>query len=142
MYISEDHQGGIAQADDPSTYPGYRVLAFLAFALSLLAFVDGVIPQLEMKLFAGHILVTNAVLGLVILLALMLGCLIHPSIEFARLPMFTWLLCIAFLLFHMPYLILAHDMSLKDVLASYSNYYLLLLSGLRRSHSEGLSLKE
>lgn len=129
MDISEDHRGGIAQADDSSTYPGYRVLAFLAFALSLLAFVDGLIPQLQMRLFAGHILVTNAILGFVILLALMLGCFIHPSIEFARLPMFTWLLCIAFLLFHMPYLILAHDMSLKDVLASYSTYYLLLLSG-------------
>ena len=113
MYISENHEGMSTQADDPSTYPGYRVLAFLAFALSLLAFVDGLIPQLQMRLFAGHILVTNTVLGFLILVALMLGCFIHPSIEFTRLPMFTWSLCIAFLLLHMPYLIFAHDMSLK-----------------------------
>ena len=117
------------QADDPSNYPVYRVLAFLAFALSLLALVDGLIPQLQMRLFAGHILVTNAVLAIVILVALVLGCFIHPSVEFTRLPMFTWSLCITFLLFHMPYLILVHDMSLADVLKSYIGYYLLLLSG-------------
>lgn len=115
--------------NETSSIPGYRPLAILALVLFSLALVDGLLPQLQIVLLGGHIVVTNAVFMLFILLVLIFGCIIHPRIKLEGIPIFPWLLCIGFLIADMPHLIFAHGMSLTDVLMSYSEYYLLLLAG-------------
>ncbi|HEX4019917.1 MAG TPA: hypothetical protein VHX63_02130 [Acidobacteriaceae bacterium] len=129
MRISENKGARADAAPGPPNFPGYRELAFLAFVLLILTFINGLVPQLQITLLSGQIVVTNSTMNLFVLAVLILGSLMHPQISFRNLPMFTWLLCIGFLLLDMPYLIFVHNMSLTEVLASYDNYYFLLLCG-------------
>lgn len=115
--------------NESTNTPGYRLLAFLAFASCILAFVDGLVPQLQMSLLGGQAPINATMTRLTILLIAILGCFIRPSIEVADFPMFTWLLCIGYLVADMPHLLSGRGMPLKDVLLSYSDYYLLLLVG-------------
>lgn len=109
--------------------PGYHPLAILAFTLFSFALVDGILPQAQMSLLGGKIVMTNAIFRLIILAILLFGCLIHPKIRFAGIPIFPWLLCLGFLIADIPHLVFSHGMSLVEVLMSYSEYYLLLLAG-------------
>jgi len=91
--------------------------------------VDGVIPQLQMFLLGGHILISNVLVKIILLATVALGSCLHPTLKLAGLPMFTWLLCVGFLIVEIPFLTLACGMSVGDLLQSYNAYYLLLLIG-------------
>jgi hypothetical protein len=106
-----------------------RLFAFLAVALCMFSLVDGIFPQIQMSLSGGHLLVGNVLIKAVLLSTAVLGCLIHTRAQFAELPIFTWLLCIGFLIADTLYLTSSRGMSLPDVLQSYNGYYVLLLVG-------------
>jgi len=127
--ISEGQETPQAIPQEISDIPAYRFLAFAAYIFCVLSLVDGLSPQFQMIIFGGHILVTGPIIRLVFLTIPILGSFVHPSIRNTRLPMLTWLICIAFLLVDTPHLILARGMTLKETLTSYSDYYLLLLMG-------------
>jgi hypothetical protein len=115
--------------DESSGLPIHRILAWLAFALCICALVDGLIPQLQMTLLGGQAPVTSTFTRAAVLAIPMFACLIHPRIDFANLPMATWLACIGYLIADMPHLLFARGIPLTDLLLSYGEYYLLLLIG-------------
>jgi hypothetical protein len=115
--------------DESSNLPAYRMLALLALALCICALVDGLIPQLQMSLLGGQVPINSTLTRLSVLIIPILACCIHPRLEFAGMPMVSWSFCIALLIADIPHLVIARGMTLRDVLMSYSEYYLLLLIG-------------
>lgn len=106
-----------------------RLFAYAAGLCCLLSLVDGAIQQTQMSLFAGHIIFGNSVLKLILLVIVFLGCVEHPTVDFTGVPVYTWLLCIGFLLLDSGYLSIARGMSIGDVFLTYYDYYLMLLIG-------------
>jgi hypothetical protein len=115
--------------NEPSKFYVYPLLAFLAATLLLLSLVEGVIPQLQMFLLGGHILISSFLIKIALLAILVLGSFLHPTLKLVGLPMYTWLLCVGFLIVEVAYLTLACNISFGDVLQSYNAYYLLILIG-------------
>jgi hypothetical protein len=113
-----------------SPLSSYRFLGYVTVILCLLALADGVLPQAEMMMLRGHMPISNIVTKFGLLTAVAFGCLVHPRIRRDNLPLFTWMLCIAYLIADIGYLILFCNLSLGDVLQSYNAYYLLLLVGI------------
>ncbi len=117
-------------AERPSfTSPAYRPLAFLILALCLFELVDGLIPQLQMSLFGGQVPLSNALFRVIILALLGFGCSLHPKIELTQIPIVTWLFCVGFLTLDLLHLVSQDGVTLRDVVMSYDDYYLLLLAG-------------
>jgi hypothetical protein len=124
----------------------YRLLGYLLVVLCSLALADGALPQAEMTLLGGHILIGGIVIKLGLLAGVVLGCFLHPRINLDNVPFLTWALCVAYLIAEVGYLMLTWDMSLADVLQSYNAYYSLLLIGpallmLRNSVPENIIVR-
>jgi hypothetical protein len=94
-----------------------------------MTFVDGALQQFQMSLLGGQIVFGNSLIKAALLVAVVLGCVIHPRVKIAAFPLSAWLLCIGFLIVEIIYLTGARGMSPGDVLLSYYDYYFLLLIG-------------
>jgi hypothetical protein len=106
-----------------------RLMAFLVVVLLFFLIVDGTVPQLQMFLMGGNILVGNFIFKVAVLAIAGLGFFVYPKLRHTGLPVITWLLCIAYLVGDMPHLMSGHGMTLVDVLQSYNAYYSLILIG-------------
>ncbi|MFC5865385.1 hypothetical protein ACFPT7_23980 [Acidicapsa dinghuensis] len=115
--------------NDAYDSPSYRVLVLFEVILFLLVLADGLLPQMQMFLLGGQVLVGSVLVKPILLIGLVIGCLYRPQLNISSLPMISWLLCIGFLVAEIAYLIIACDISLIDILKSYNSYYLLLLAG-------------
>jgi len=109
--------------------PVSRLVASSAVVLCLLSVAEGVIPQLQMFLLGGQILTGNIVVKVALLGIAVLGCFASLRVRSAAMPIYTWLVCIGFLIAEAAYLTLVRGMSFMDVLQSYNGYYVLLLIG-------------
>jgi hypothetical protein len=107
----------------------YRVLAFLATTLCFVALVDASIQQFQMFLFGGQILVGNSLTKTALLVAVAVGCVLHPKVKISTVPWLAWALCIGYLIVEVIHLTINCGMSLGDALFSYYNYYCLFLIG-------------
>jgi hypothetical protein len=107
----------------------YRVLAFLATTLCFVALVDASIQQFQMFLFGGQILVGNSLTKTALLVAVAVGCVLHPKVKISAVPWLAWALCIGYLIVEVIHLTINCGMSLGDALFSYYNYYCLFLIG-------------
>jgi len=106
-----------------------RLVAFLVAVLLFFLIVDGAVPQLQMYLMGGNILVGNFIFKVAVLAIAGLGFFVYPKLRYTGLPVLTWLLCIAYLVGDMPHLMSGRGMTLLDVLQSYNAYYALVLIG-------------
>ena len=106
-----------------------RLLAILAAILCLFSIVETAIPQLQMCLMGGQLLVGNGIAKALLLAIVLLGYILRPRFLHPEISMFPWFLCIGFLVFEAAYLTVARETSITGVLLSYSSYYLILLIG-------------
>jgi hypothetical protein len=121
-------------------------VSIFAAILCFLCLVDAAFPQLQMFLLDGHMLAGNVVLKAALLATAALGFFVRPKARFEDLPMYTWLLCVGFLVADTSHLVFSKGLSLVDVLQAYYAYYLLLLVGpilsvFRGAVSERLIIK-
>lgn len=108
---------------------GYHLFAYVAAIACLAAVVDGAIQQVQMLFLGGQVIAGNSVLKAALVVAVCAGCIVHPRIDFIRIPVWTWIIAITFLIFEIGYLDFARGMSLYNILLSYYDSYLLLLMG-------------
>jgi hypothetical protein len=126
---SENRETRGSQVNELLNFPISRLVSIFAAILCFLCLVDAAFPQLQMYLLDGHMLAGNVVLKAALLATAALGFLMRPKAQFAGLPMYTWLLCVGFLVADISHLIFSRGLSIVDVLQSYYAYYLLLLIG-------------
>jgi hypothetical protein len=107
----------------------YQVLAVLVAIACLCAVVDGALQQMQMFLLGGNMLAGNSVPKAALLVAVLVGCVLYPRIDIARIPILIWGFSIGFLLLEIVYLDIWRGMSLSNILLSYYDYYGMLLIG-------------
>ncbi len=112
-----------------SSLSTYRLLAILAVAFCLLSLAEGVIPQLQMQLLGGRMLIGNVLAKIALLVTLACGLALHPKFSYAGIPIYSWKICCSFLVLEIGYLLLECNTPLSELLLSYNSYYLLLLVG-------------
>jgi hypothetical protein len=105
------------------------MLALLVALLCFLSIVDGAIPQMQMSLLGGQMLVGNSLVKAVLLVTVLLGYILRPEVALLDIPKFAWWACVAFLVVDAGFLAFSHDTSAIGVIQSYSSYYVLLLIG-------------
>ena len=107
----------------------YRFLALLATALCFVALVNAFIPQVQMFVSGGQTLFGNSVVKAGLLVAVAVGCVLHPKVKVATIPWLAWGVCIGYLMVEVAHLTIDCNMTLGEALFSYYDYYCLLLIG-------------
>lgn len=113
-----------------SPFSVYRLTAIAVVMCCLLSLAEGLIPQLEMTVFGGRVLVSNAVIKVFLLGLALFGCLLKPSLELFELPKVIWIVCLGYLVIDSAYLVLERGVPISDLLLSYNSYYLILFVGI------------
>jgi len=95
----------------------------------LLSMIDGMMPQVEMALFAGHVLIPTVALKWLIIAIAALGVLIKPRLATTIPMIFAWIALVTYLLFEAMNFTLTKNYSLVYVAYSFEAtlYFLLLL---------------
>ena len=107
----------------------YRALALLASALCFVVLVNALVPQFQMYLSGGQTLFGNSVIKTALLVAVAMGCVLHPKVKIATIPWLAWLLCIGYLIVEVIHLTINCGMSIGEALFSYYDSYCSILIG-------------
>ena len=107
-----------------------RLVALAAFACCIVALVSGLIPQAEMALLGGNVVIGNALAKGLLLVCLLIISFLNPKLKINEPFLVWWLLLVLFLIFEIGFLSLASDIPLWNVLGAYNGDYLLPLIGV------------
>ena len=104
-------------------------LGYILFLVLLLSMIDGLMPQAEMALFAGHVLIPTVILKGIMIAIAALGMLIKPKFEVPRQVLYAWAALVGFLVFETFLFIATTNYSLLYIDYSFEAtlYFLLLL---------------
>ena len=111
---------------------GWRLshwLGHILFPVLLLSMIDGLMPQAEMALFAGHVLIPAVVLKWLVIAIAALGVLIKRKLGTSIPMLYAWTTLVTYLLFEAIFFTLTTNYSLTYILYSFEAtlYFLLLL---------------
>lgn len=104
-------------------------LGYILFLVLLLSMIDGLMPQAEMALFSGHVLIPSVVLKWLVIAIAVLGVLIKRKLETSRQVLYAWVVLVTYLLFEAAFFTLAANYPLIYIAYSFEAtlYFLLLL---------------
>jgi hypothetical protein len=105
---------------------GWYMLSLAAAVSCLFSIVDGALPQLQMHLFAGEILINVFAKG-ALWSCLALGAFLRPRIDLAGFPLSIWKLFVAYLVCEIGYLFWDLNLPLSTILHSFIGYYSMYL---------------
>ena len=104
-------------------------LGYILLLVLLLSMTDGLMPQAEIALFAGHVLIPTVVLKWLVIAIAVLGVLIKRKLGTSIPILLAWLTLVTYLLFEAIFFTLSANYSLIYVAYSFEStlYFLLLL---------------
>ncbi len=111
---------------------GWRLsqwLGHLLFLVLLLSMIDGLMPQAEMALFSGHVLIPTVVLKALVIAVAALGVLIKPKLGTTRQVLYAWVALVTYLIVEALFFTLTTRYSSIYILYSFEAtlYFLLIL---------------
>lgn len=104
-------------------------LGRILFVVLLLSMIDGLMPQAEMALFAGHVLIPAVVLKWLVIAIAVLGMLIKRKIGTSSQVIYAWAALMIYLSFEGLFFTLTTNYSTQYIVYSFEAtlYFLLLL---------------
>ena len=94
-------------------------LGYILFLVLLLSMIDGLMPQAEMALFSGHVLIPSVVLKWLVIAIAVLGVLIKRKLETSRQVLYAWVVLVTYLLFEAAFFTLAANYPLIYIAYSF-----------------------
>lgn len=107
--------------------PLLRLLGIGCIVLWLLLLTDGVLPQIQMYLFGGRLVVPSVILKVLLLVSLAAAVPLNPAARIPRGIFWAWLAFASYLALIAIIFQYRFDYSLGDVLTTYSGYYYFIL---------------
>ncbi|MGE4530471.1 MAG: hypothetical protein AB7C98_04010 [Acidithiobacillus sp.] len=103
---------------------GYAILILL-----LLSLIDGLMPQAEMALFSGHVLIPTVAVKWFMMAIMILGVFIRSKLVVPRKVLYAWTVLVFYLLFEAMFFALNKEYSLNYIVYSLEAtlYFLLVL---------------
>jgi hypothetical protein len=109
----------------------------------LLSVIDGLMPQAEMALFAGHVLIPAVVLKWLVIVIAVLGVLIKRKLGTSIPMLYAWATLVTYLLFEALFFTLTTNYSPQYIVYSFeATLYFLLLLPLLYSFKETLEERQ
>lgn len=104
-------------------------LGRILFVVLLLSMIDGLMPQAEMALFAGHVLIPTVVLKWLVIAIAVLGVLIKRKLGTFSQVLYAWAVLVIYLFFEAIFFTLTTSHSPQYIVYSFEAtlYFLLLL---------------
>ena len=104
-------------------------LGHILFLVLLLSMIDGLMPQAEMALFSGHVLIPTVVLKMLVIAIAALGVLIKPKLGWTKQVLYAWVALVTYLVFEALFFTLTTSYSSIYILYSFETtlYFLLIL---------------
>ena len=104
-------------------------LGRILFLVLLLSMIDGLMPQAEMAIFSGRVLIPTVILKVLMIAIAALGMLFKPKLCTPGQILYAWAALVTYLLFEATFLILTTKYSLPYIAYSFEAtvFFLLLL---------------
>lgn len=106
-----------------------RSLGYIFVLIFFLLIVEGALPQVQMALLSGNIIIKSIILKVILVLSVLIGLLLHVfrlgTVIWPRSITIPYILFLMYLVVH--FLLLREDYPLDYLLQSYNTYYFFML---------------
>jgi hypothetical protein len=123
-----------------------HALGVILLGIVLLSMINGLMPQAEMAIFAGHVPIPSVVLKFTMILIAGMGILISRKVNAPPKVIYAWMILVEYVLFEFLFFTISKGFSLEYIAYSIEAtlYFLLLLPffyTLKRTVDEGKIIK-